>query len=140
MIRVPRRVVDQLSSDASRRYPEEACGLLIGRLDSGVRIVTRHMPVKNSYMGERNRRYLIDPFEYMRIEDEAAQMGEMVVGVYHSHPDAPAIPSSYDHLQAVPFLTYVIISVSRGKVIEISAWFLNEVTWKLERESMEVTE
>ncbi len=140
MIRIPRRVVDELSNDVSRRYPEEACGLLVGKLDSGIRVVGYHVPVKNSYVGERNRRYLIDPLEYMRVEDEAASRGEIVVGVYHSHPDAPAIPSNFDHLNAVPFLSYVILSVSRGRVVEISAWFLNEVAWKLERDLLEVVE
>lgn len=83
---------------------------------------------------------MIDPMEYMRVEDEATARGDMVVGVYHSHPDAPAIPSNYDHLHAVPFLSYVIMSISRGKVVEISAWLLNEVTWRLERDVLEITE
>ncbi|MEM0445243.1 MAG: M67 family metallopeptidase [Nitrososphaerota archaeon] len=138
MIRIPRRVVDEISSDVVKRYPEEACGLLIGRLESGVRLVSRYTPVKNSYLGERNRRYLIDPMEYMRIDDEVSSRGEMIVGVYHSHPDAPALPSSFDNQQAVPFLSYVILSVLRGRVVEISAWLLDEVSWKLERDKMEI--
>lgn len=138
MIKLPRNILDEISSDVLKRYPEEACGLLIGKFDSGVRIVNCHVPVKNSYIGERNRRYLIDPLEYMRVEDEVSSRGDMIVGVYHSHPDAPAIPSSFDNLNAIPFLGYVILSVSRGRVVEASAWLLDEVSWKLERDFLEI--
>lgn len=140
MIRIPRRVLEKLSRDVSQQYPEEACGLLIGRLNSGVRVVNYHRPMKNVYVGERSRRFLINPLEYMQVEDEAALRGEVVLGVYHSHPDAPAIPSNYDHLHAVPFLAYLILSVSRGKVVEVSAWLLDEVTWRLERAALEIIE
>jgi len=140
MIRIPRRVVEEMASDAASRYPEEACGLLIGRIDSGLRLVHRISPARNAYAGEKRRRYMIDPIEYKRVEDETVGMSEIIVGVYHSHPDAPAIPSDHDNSYAVPFLSYVILSVSRGRVAEITAWYLDEVVWRLQRDTFEIVD
>jgi proteasome lid subunit RPN8/RPN11 len=138
MIRIPREVLRSISESCSARYPEEACGFLIGRIEGGVRIVSRHTPARNSHRGDKNRRYLIDPLEYKAVEDETERAGLSIVGVYHSHPDAPAIPSEYDNLQAVPFLTYLIISVRRGTPVEFSSWVLNEITGRLERDYLEI--
>jgi proteasome lid subunit RPN8/RPN11 len=47
-----------------------------------------------------------------------------VIGFYHSHPDHPAAPSAYDKDHALPFYSYVIVSVQQGKAQDFTSWEL----------------
>jgi proteasome lid subunit RPN8/RPN11 len=48
-----------------------------------------------------------------------------LLGIYHSHPNHPAIPSEHDRVAAQPFFSYVIISVENGVVKNTRSWVLN---------------
>jgi proteasome lid subunit RPN8/RPN11 len=48
------------------------------------------------------------------------------LGIYHSHPKHPAIPSETDRLAAQPFFSYVIISVIDKDTIDLRSWLLND--------------
>ncbi|MEM3040538.1 MAG: Mov34/MPN/PAD-1 family protein, partial [Nitrososphaerota archaeon] len=71
VIKIPRKIMDEMSRHALRAYPEEGCGLLIGVINSGIREIVKCIPMSNVYEGSRRNRYSIDPLEYMKIEDEA---------------------------------------------------------------------
>ena len=75
---------------------------------------------------ERYHRYTIDPKEYISIESEAEESGKEVVGIYHSHPNAPARPSQYDQNHAWPTFSYVVIEVREGKPIGVASWRLKD--------------
>ena len=49
-----------------------------------------------------------------------------LIGIYHSHPDAPPRPSEYDREHAWPNSAYVIVSVQAGRAGEVRAWLLTE--------------
>jgi len=49
-----------------------------------------------------------------------------VMGFYHSHPDAPAVPSEFDREHAWPGYCYVIVSVRQGVPLEMRNWLLRE--------------
>ncbi|MCS7117822.1 MAG: M67 family metallopeptidase [Thaumarchaeota archaeon] len=138
MLRLRREHLDEIRSHVSSVYPEEGCGLLVGRVVNGVREVGRIVPMKNVYNGSRRNRYSIDPLEYVKVENEASGRNEVVLGVYHSHPDYPAVPSNYDLEHAVPEFTYVIVSISGKEVRGISAWRLNDVLRQFEVEDMSI--
>ncbi len=138
VIRIPSKIISEMSMHALKTYPEEGCGLLIGVVNSGIKEVIKCIPMNNVYTGSRRNRYSIDPLEYMRIEDEAYKNGYMVLGIFHSHPDAPAIPSKYDQEYAAPLFIYVILSIRNGRVAEIAAWRVAESTWEFEQESLEI--
>ncbi len=138
VVRIPRKIIEEMSLHAVNTYPEEGCGLLIGVTNSGVREIIKCIPMPNVYAGPRHNRYSIDPLEYMKIEDQQYRDGLMVLGVFHSHPDAPAVPSTYDQEHAVPTFSYVILSVRKGRVEEIAAWRMDESTWRFEEEQLEI--
>jgi proteasome lid subunit RPN8/RPN11 len=48
------------------------------------------------------------------------------LGVYHSHPKHPAIPSEHDRKAAQPFFSYVIVSVMSNDDITVRSWLLND--------------
>jgi proteasome lid subunit RPN8/RPN11 len=62
----------------------------------------------------------------MKGEQYAIERGVQLLGIYHSHPNHPAIPSEHDRVAAQPFFSYVIISVQNGIVDHTRSWLLNE--------------
>jgi proteasome lid subunit RPN8/RPN11 len=112
---------------ASRGYPEEICGMLIGRdADGWGRVIARVLSIDNSREDERGRRYVITADALRGAERTAANDGLDVVGFYHSHPDHPAEPSAYDREHAWPWYTYMIVPVAAGAAGEPRAWQLRE--------------
>ncbi len=114
-----------IQDHATEIYPDECCGFLYGE-DKEIRLVQEAVPVTNSKDGDKRRRFEISPEDYMRAERYALENNTSLLGVYHSHPDHPARPSEHDLKQAVPFFSYIIVSVREGKVADITSWQLNE--------------
>jgi len=113
--------------DAISAYPDECCGFLLGREDeNGRRIITQALVVNNAKEGDKRRRFVIAPQDYLQAEKYAEAQDMILLGVYHSHPDHPAVPSEHDRAAAVPFFSYLIISVNSGQPGFIRSWRLNE--------------
>lgn len=110
---------------AEASYPDECCGLLVGACIGDWIRVHRAAPVTNDAADTRDR-YEISPKAYVRIDREARAHGLDVVGVYHSHPDAPAEPSATDLAAAWPGYAYVIVPVDRGVAGPWRVWMLAE--------------
>ena len=53
-------------------------------------------PVQNKNTERTHDRYEIEDKEFLKIDKEASKKGLQIIGIYHSHPDHPAIPSAYD--------------------------------------------
>jgi len=100
-------------------YPHECCGVLLGGFeDDGTRTVTSTARAGNTRTDSAHNRYNIDPRELVRIQREARDRGEDILGFYHSHPDHPAHWSSTDLAEAHWFgCSYVITSVEKGKAV-----------------------
>jgi len=105
-------------------YPNEACGLMAGRSEGDLGVVSRLVPLLNERRDSLRNRYHIDPLAYLRAQAELDRAGLDVLGVYHSHPDHPARPSEFDREHAWPRLSYVIVGVARGQAAELKSWRL----------------
>ena len=70
----------------------------------------------------------------MKAERFALENDLTLLGVYHSHPNHPAIPSEHDLKQAVPYFSYLIASIYDGKFKEITSWQLNEESKQFKEE------
>jgi proteasome lid subunit RPN8/RPN11 len=125
---ITNEALEQIRSAGEGGYPDEVCGLMLGRDETAGRTVTALVPVANSFEGqEQYHRYLITPADMFRAEREARRLGLDVVGVYHSHPNAPARPSEYDRDHAAwTTWSYVIVSVQEGHAGEVRAWTLRD--------------
>jgi len=106
-------------------YPYECCGFLFGA-EGNVRVIQEAKPVLNKVTENRNRRFEISPKDYLAAELYAVKNDLTLLGVYHSHPDHPAVPSIHDFKQAVPFFSYIIISVSDNHVQSLRSWQLSD--------------
>jgi proteasome lid subunit RPN8/RPN11 len=126
VISLPEGVNLAIRSEGERTYPNECCGILLGVLDDdGTRAVSEILPVDNAREeGEQYHRFVIEPEDFMRAEVSAGRRGLGVLGFYHSHPDHPARPSEYDREHALPFYSYVIVAVERGRAAELTSWEL----------------
>lgn len=117
MIKISSADYEVIRRHGEETYPHECCGILLGRVDDdGTRIVTSVARAGNTRTDSPHNRYNIDPRDQIRIQKEARERGEDVVGYYHSHPDHPAEWSKTDLAEAHwPGLSYVITSVDKGK-------------------------
>jgi proteasome lid subunit RPN8/RPN11 len=108
-------------------FPDECCGFLFGaEQDNGDRHISIVSQVNNAKEGDKRRRFEITGKDYMRAERFALENGLSFLGVYHSHPGHPAIPSEHDRVAAQPYFSYVILSVVPGRVDHIRSWRLTE--------------
>ena len=136
MIELPAAIVDGIRRHGAETYPEECCGGLLGErrdgVDGAVRVL-RAERIENRRAEERSRRYTIDPLDYLRLERLADRAGLGVVGIYHSHPDHPPVPSEFDREHAWPNLHYLIVAVDAGRAGDFACWVLNENRGAFER-------
>jgi len=111
-------------------YPHECCGLLLGRVESTgggrIKLVTSVERLDNEREDSRHNRFLITPATFLAADRAARARGEEILGFYHSHPNAPAVPSEFDREHAWPFYSYIIVSVVEGGARELNSWVLSE--------------
>jgi proteasome lid subunit RPN8/RPN11 len=126
MLQMSESLLRQIHELGEEAYPEEGAGFLLGST-SGTRTAFDVVALTNAREeGARRNRYLIDALDYLRAEQQAEDRGIEVVGVFHSHPDSPNVPSTFDLEWAQPGFSYVITSVQAGKATGSRAWRLAE--------------
>ena len=115
------RAIERAAEDA---YPEEACGLLVGRSapGAGYRVSTVEASA-NVAEPPRTRRFEVDPKLRLRLERELRESPDSVIGVYHSHPDGSAAPSKTDiSMIFEPDMVWLITAVADGRAGETRGW------------------
>lgn len=123
----------RLGALALARYPNEACGLLLGRRAGTRAEVLEVREARNRETRGARYRYELDPGDLVAAETHARAAGLEVVGVWHSHPDRPAVPSASDRAAAWSAWSYLIVSVEASAVRELRAWRLAGARFREER-------
>jgi proteasome lid subunit RPN8/RPN11 len=124
-------IASQIEREGVAAYPNECCGILIGRDVGEERIVEQLVPMKNVFDGsEQYHRFSIDPMALARADEDAGKQGRVVLGFYHSHPDHPARPSEYDRTHVPPwaFYSHVIVAIHGRKPVDMTCWRMDEGT------------
>lgn len=119
-------LLEKIRNHGRATYPQECCGLLLGRLENGGKSVVDLNPMENSHESSRHNRYEIAPTDLLEAEKEARKLGVEIIGVYHSHPDHPARPSEFDKEHAFPWYSYIIVNVQKGEPKDLYSWTLRE--------------
>lgn len=96
---------DQVTAEA----PLEACGLLAGR---GER-VEQVIEMDNADRSEA--RFRLDPQEQLDAFNAIDERGLELIGIYHSHPQGPGVPSPTDVAEAVYPVVNLIWSPREGE-------------------------
>jgi proteasome lid subunit RPN8/RPN11 len=117
----------QIEQHAEHAYPSEGAGVLLGHSYNHHVEIVDVLPLENSFEnGQRHRRYMLDAQAMMQAELTAEAAQQEVVGIFHSHPDHPPIPSEYDLEHSLPWFSYIISSIEAGKAKRSRAWRLVE--------------
>ena len=115
-----------MKADAINTFPDECCGFLFGKETQEERFIERVVVVNNAKEGDKRRRFEISPLDYLKAEKYADLHDVSLLGVYHSHPNHPAIPSEHDRISAQPNFSYVILSVISKEYAGLRSWRLND--------------
>jgi proteasome lid subunit RPN8/RPN11 len=121
-------------SHAEAIYPEECCGILLGKLKGNMdKVVIEVIPTINIWEGSsdeisrtKHSRYIIPPQEIFQAQKRAEDIQLEIIGFFHSHPNTVAVPSECDREQAWEIYSYSIVSVIQGKVRSIASWVLDD--------------
>jgi proteasome lid subunit RPN8/RPN11 len=137
MIEMPRTVVRAIEDHAREAFPEECCGSLLG-FASELRRVIEARRAKNTAVEDRARRYVIDPLELLHTDEDARAKHLDLIGIYHSHPGHPAVPSEFDRSRAASWYSYVILSIQDGQPGELTSWRYDESTRRFMPEEIRI--
>lgn len=132
MLKIDKRLKQEIESHGIAAYPYEGCGLLLGQQVKGGNgridnVVTSLFPVANSWEveEEKRERFLIAPQDMLQAELTAASQGLDIVGIFHSHPDHPPIASPRDVAWAAwPGHSYLITEIRQGQSKQSRSWQL----------------
>jgi proteasome lid subunit RPN8/RPN11 len=132
-----------IQSHAESTYPEECCGLLLGELRGDEKTLIDVLPTENSWDAEaaeafqavkgseqldstKRSRFSIAPAVMLKAQKQARDRNLDIIGIYHSHPDHPAVPSEFDRAIAWQQYSYIIVSVQQGKACDLKNWSLDD--------------
>lgn len=116
---------DRLSAWISDAYPAEACGLLVGSRAGGRAEVVEVRSARNMRSEERDDRYELDPADFVAADCAARSAGLEVLGIWHSHPDSPAVPSETDRAAAWEGWSYLIVAAGPDGARDLRSWRLS---------------
>lgn len=122
---VPAGVRTAMAAAAAAAYPDEACGLLLGRLAGGAWRLEIFRPTANAAADPR-RSFVVPPLELLSADSEARRRGYEIVGIWHSHPDAAAFPSRRDLAEAWEGYSYGIHAATREGTGELRFFQLDD--------------
>ena len=109
-MKIPKETIDTMYAQSCKEYPNECCGVIIGREDIPKTYKAR--PCANiqgqlkelypdMYQRDADTGYFLDPKELLSIMNEISKTGLEIVGFYHSHPNHEAYWSAEDHRAAM---------------------------------------
>ena len=113
---------DEIIKHVQATSPSEACGILAGRRGK----VDKIYQMKNT-SDKPEICYFMDPKEQLEVMKEIRNLGQEMVGIYHSHTENEAYPSARDlELAFYPDAYYIIISLKDKKNPSIRAFRIVE--------------
>jgi len=132
-----------MQTHAESTYPEECCGLLLGHLRGDVKTLVEVLATQNSWgddevddfqaiessaqrKSSKRNRFSIAPKVMLQAQKDARDRNLDIIGIFHSHPDHPAVPSEFDRAIAWQQYSYIIVSVQQGKACDLKSWSLND--------------
>jgi len=106
-----KKQADELIEHSKKESPNEVCGIL-----AGLPLPQKNSEVKEVYQmintDKSKKTFFMDPEQQLKVMKEIRNLGLDMVGIYHSHLETEAYPSSHDvELAFYPEASYVIVSI-----------------------------
>lgn len=100
----------EILSYTQENLPNEACGLLAGRIEDDIKTVEKVYFLTN--VDQSPEHFSMDPKEQFAAIKDARSNGWVLLGNFHSHPGSPSRPSQEDiRLAFDPEASYLILSL-----------------------------
>lgn len=101
---------DKMVAHAKANLPEEACGLIAGHDEDGVRVIDKVYLIEN--VDHTNEHFTITPKAQLEAIKNMRQNGLKPLGNWHSHPESPSRSSQEDiRLAYDSSASYLILSL-----------------------------
>jgi proteasome lid subunit RPN8/RPN11 len=101
---------EKMLSHAQEGLPAEACGLIAGKEEDGVRTIEKVYCLTN--VDHSNEHFSLDPKEQLSAVKDMRSLGLKPLGNWHSHPESPSRPSKEDiRLAYDSKASYLILSL-----------------------------
>lgn len=126
VVKIKRQINDKLIEICEKGFPNEVCGVLIGKKNKEIFIIDDYYICENLNKERSIDRYELNPIDYIKAEDRAKKSNASIIGIYHSHPNHPAIASETDKMFAWPDMAYLIYSIYDGKFKNLICWQIDE--------------
>jgi proteasome lid subunit RPN8/RPN11 len=121
---------------AESTYPNECCGVMLGKIDGDLKSVSMATPLENVSAGSQAARYELRPEDLLSADREARRLNLDLIGIYHSHPDCDAYFSETDLKNSCPWYSFVVLSVQNGKFNHANSWLPNAEQTASEKEEL----
>lgn len=110
MIKLSKEDFEEMTAYARKELPDEACGLIAGRIEGADRIIEKVYYLTNT--DHSSRHFSIDPKEQLAAVKDMRTRGLTLLGNWHSHPETPSRPSEEDkRLARDSKASYLILSL-----------------------------
>jgi [CysO sulfur-carrier protein]-S-L-cysteine hydrolase len=110
MLEISREFADAILEQSRAEYPDECCGVILGRVGSGK--ASRLKPMINA--AHSPTFYEFDSKDLLALYREIDDNDEEIVVIYHSHTETEAHPSRTDIAYASePNAHYVLVSTRK---------------------------
>ena len=101
---------DEILKHSLATIPNEACGLIGGRIEGLIKIVEKVYLLEN--IDNSNEHFSMNPKEQFAAIKDMRNNGLVMLGNFHSHPESPSRPSEEDKRLAYDKeLSYFILSL-----------------------------
>lgn len=110
MLRIRKSDYQKMVDHAVKELPNEACGLIAGVAEDGIKSVKEVYLLTNADASEEH--FSMKPEEQLAAIKEIRAKGYEMFGNWHSHPQSPSRPSEEDkRLAHDPGADYLILSL-----------------------------
>ena len=128
-----RKIVDHAVSE----LPNEACGLIAGRIEGNNKIIEKVYLLSN--IDKSNEHFSLDPKEQLTAVRDMRGRGLSPLGNWHSHPSSPSRPSEEDKRLAYDkTASYLILSLMDKEKPVLNSFHIDGD--KAEREELVIKE
>ena len=110
MIKISKADLQKIVEHAVSELPNEACGLIAGKIEGGDKIIEKVYLLTN--IDKSNEHFSLDPKEQLAAIKDMRAAGLSPLGNWHSHPESPSRPSDEDKRLAYDKnASYMILSL-----------------------------
>lgn len=127
MLHITKNDYEKILNHAIEGLPNEACGLIAGTVEDGIKVVREVYLLTN--VDASNEHFTIDPKEQLKAVKDMRAKGYQQFGNWHSHPESPSRPSEEDKRLAYDSKAdYLILSLEDREHPVLNAFLIENHT------------